>query len=175
MFGSKSKNKNLKVDTLIGKNTEIKGDVVFDGGLHLDGKIIGNVYAEDDTGSTLIVSNSGSIEGDLTVPNIILNGEINGDVFASEKVELAKLAKVKGNVYYNFLEMAMGAKINGNMVHRSREDKALLEHKTDDIEYKTDKVEDKTDDVEDKTDDVEDKTDNVEDKTDNVKETSYLL
>jgi cytoskeletal protein CcmA (bactofilin family) len=134
MFGSKSKNKNLKVDTLIGKNTEIKGDVVFDGGLHLDGKIIGNVYAEDDTSSTLIVSNNGSIEGDVTVPSIILNGNVTGDVFASEKVELAKLAKVKGNVYYNFLEMAMGAKINGNMVHRLKEDKAPFEHKTDNVE-----------------------------------------
>jgi cytoskeletal protein CcmA (bactofilin family) len=134
MFGSKSKNKNLKVDTLIGKNTEIKGDVVFDGGLHLDGKIIGNVYAEDDTSSTLIVSNNGSIEGDVTVPSIILNGNVTGDVFASEKVELAKLAKVNGNVYYNFLEMAMGAKINGNMVHRLKEDKAPFEHKTDNVE-----------------------------------------
>jgi cytoskeletal protein CcmA (bactofilin family) len=132
MFGSK--NKNLKVDTLIGKTTEIKGDIIFNGGLHLDGKVIGNVSAEDDTGSTLIVSNNGSIEGDVTVPNIILNGDVAGDVFAIEKIELAKLAKVNGNVYYNFLEMAMGAKINGNMVHRLREDNALLEHKKDDVE-----------------------------------------
>jgi len=132
MFSSKKKN--LKVDTLIGKTTEIKGDIIFNGGLHLDGKVIGNVSAEDDTGSTLIVSNNGSIEGDVTVPNIILNGDVAGDVFAIEKIELAKLAKVNGNVYYNFLEMAMGAKINGSMVHRLREDNALLEHKTDDVE-----------------------------------------
>ncbi len=127
MFGNKKKN--LKIDTLIGKTTEIKGDIIFNGGLHLDGKILGNIYAEDDSGSTLIVSNNGSIVGDVTVPNIVLNGDVTGDVFASEKAELASLAKVTGNVYYNLLEMAMGSEINGNMVHRVREDKALLEHK----------------------------------------------
>lgn len=140
MFGSKKKN--IKVDTLIGKTTEIKGDVIFNGGLHLDGKILGNIYAEDDSGSTLIVSSNGSIVGDVTVPNIVLNGHVTGDVFASEKAELASLAKVNGNVYYNMLEMAMGSEINGNMVHRDRDDKALLEHKMVDesMESKTEAV-----------------------------------
>ena len=131
MFGNKKKN--LRVDTLIGQMTEIKGDIVFSGGLHLDGMVAGNIYAEDGSSSVLILSNKGSIEGDVTVPNIVLNGNVTGDVYASEKVELASEARVSGNVYYNLLEMAMGAEINGNMVHRAKEDKALLEHKKDDV------------------------------------------
>jgi len=69
----------------------------------------------------LTVSEKGRIEGDVQVPNLELNGAVEGDVHASERVELASHAKVTGNVYYNLIEMAMGAEVNGNLVHRGTE------------------------------------------------------
>ena len=80
MFGRNAKNKSSdKVDSLIGRNTEIHGDVKYRGGLHVDGTIKGNVIADEDNRSVLSVSEQGKIEGDVRVGNIILNGTVIGD------------------------------------------------------------------------------------------------
>ena len=130
MFGNSNKTKSAKVETLIGENTEFVGNVHFKGGLHLDGVIKGNVVADDDSMSVAIISERGCIEGEVRVPRLLLNGKVVGDVYASERVELHKHARVTGNVYYNMLEMAMGAEINGNLVHRKPGEKRLLEDKS---------------------------------------------
>jgi cytoskeletal protein CcmA (bactofilin family) len=119
--------KNTSVDTLIGKQTEVLGDVRFSGGLHLDGKIKGNVSAADKT-ATLSVSETGCIEGDVNVPNIMLNGSVIGDVRATERLVIAAKARVSGNVQYRTLQMEPGAKINGQLVHESNEPIAALTH-----------------------------------------------
>ncbi|VAW60924.1 Integral membrane protein CcmA involved in cell shape determination [hydrothermal vent metagenome] len=126
MWGKK-KTKSSKIETLIGTAMEIQGDLIFSGGLHVDGKIIGNVIsADEDSHSMLILSDQGQIEGEVRVPYVVLNGQVTGDVYASERVELSRHGQVKGNVYYNLLEMAMGAEVNGNLVH-CKDEKKLLE------------------------------------------------
>ena len=121
------KKRTAKIDSLIGQNTEIHGDIVFTGGLHVDGKVIGNVEATE-PGSLLTISDQGTIEGEVKIPNIILNGQVIGDVHATERVELAAQARVNGNVFYNLIEMAIGAEVNGKLVHRSGSEKRKLEH-----------------------------------------------
>ena len=123
MFGSKkdklaNRGPSPKIDSLIGQNTELSGNVAFSGGFHVDGKMKGNVVGHEDS-SVLTLSDHGVIEGEVRVPNIILNGTVIGDVYASQRVELASNAKVTGNVYYNLIEMAMGAEVNGNLVHQA--------------------------------------------------------
>ncbi len=129
MWG-KPKTKASKIETLIGNTIEVRGDLIFRGGLHVDGKIVGNVIAEDGSDSMLILSDHGSIEGEVRVPFVVLNGEVIGDVYAAERVELSNRAQVNGNVFYNLLEMAMGAEVNGSLVHCKNE-KKLLEHQQD--------------------------------------------
>jgi len=119
MIGSKKKRKSMNVETLIGQNTEIAGDVYFSGGLHIDGVIKGNVIAKEGSSSVLRLSEHGRIEGEVRVPTINLNGCVTGDVHASQGVELASNARVNGNVYYQLIEMAMGAEVNGNLLHES--------------------------------------------------------
>ena len=106
-----------KVSTVIGQGTTITGDVEFSGGLHLDGVIRGNVTGEAESQSTLTVSEQGAVEGDVRLDNLILNGTVVGDVYANERAELATNARVSGTVYYRLLEMAMGAEVNGQLVH----------------------------------------------------------
>jgi cytoskeletal protein CcmA (bactofilin family) len=115
----KKRGTTTRIDTLIGQQTEVTGDIAFAGGLHVDGKIRGNVSAGDDSGSVLTLSEHGAIEGEVKVPHIVLNGSVTGDVHAAERIELAARARVTGNVYYNLIEMAMGAEVNGSLVHRS--------------------------------------------------------
>lgn len=125
MWG-KDKQKATKVDTLIGQQTELRGDILFSGGLHVDGKIKGNVIAENGSPSLLTLSEHGMIEGEVRVPHVILNGHVTGDVHASESIELASHASVNGNVYYSMIEMAMGAEVNGQLVRRTETESPVL-------------------------------------------------
>jgi cytoskeletal protein CcmA (bactofilin family) len=119
MFKQKQ-SKNAKVDTLIGPKTRINGDVEFSGGLHLDGYITGNVKGDSAAGTFLSVSQQGSIEGSVFAPNVILNGVVKGDIEAGERVELGAKARVLGNVNYTIIETAVGAQINGKLIHRGQ-------------------------------------------------------
>jgi cytoskeletal protein CcmA (bactofilin family) len=116
----KRKQNNLKIDTLIGAGTRINGDVEFSGGLHLDGYINGNVSGGPNAEAFLSVSEQGGIEGSVSVPNIILNGIVKGDIDATLRVELGEKARVLGNVRYSAIETAVGAQINGKLIHRAR-------------------------------------------------------
>jgi cytoskeletal protein CcmA (bactofilin family) len=126
MWGNSKKPKQTaNIDSLIGQNTEIRGDVIFSGGLHVDGKVKGNVIATEGDDSVLTLSERGTIEGEVKVPNVVVNGTVIGDVHALSHVELASQARVHGNVYYTLIEMAMGAEVNGNLVHRAA-DKSVV-------------------------------------------------
>ena len=118
MFGKKKAFSSARIGTLIGQGAVINGDLVFSGGLHVDGNINGNVIAEEGSNAILILSESGRIEGEVKVPNMVLNGEIVGDVYGAIRVELAPKSRVKGSVYYNLIEMAIGAEVNGGLIHQ---------------------------------------------------------
>jgi cytoskeletal protein CcmA (bactofilin family) len=105
-----------RIDTLIGKAARVAGDVEFEGGLHLDGHIGGNVRAGESPDATLSVSESGSIEGDVRVPSVVLKGSVKGDIHARERLVLGATARVEGNVYYGTIEMSQGAQIKGKLV-----------------------------------------------------------
>ncbi len=126
MFGSKQRRHNA-VETLIGGNTQISGDLHFTGGCHIDGSVKGNVSADPDSHAALTVSEDGNIDGGVTVPYVLLNGIVRGDVYANQRVELGPTARVIGNVYYNLIEMAIGAEINGKLVHQAEGQTPLLE------------------------------------------------
>lgn len=121
MLGSMSKSVPVEkpcntIDTLIGAKTDIKGDITFSGGLRIDGKIRGNITAKGDANSTLVLSENAQVIGNVTVPHVISNGSIKGNVRASERIELQSKADISGDVYYKVIEMALGAVINGNLV-----------------------------------------------------------
>jgi cytoskeletal protein CcmA (bactofilin family) len=114
----RNKNAKAKIDTLIGAATRINGDVEFAGGLHLDGYINGSVKGQLSADTFLSVSESGCIEGSVIAPSVILNGIVKGDIEAGDRVELGAKARVLGNVHYTLIETAVGAQINGKLVHR---------------------------------------------------------
>ena len=100
----------------------------------MDGQIKGNVRAEEGSTAILILSEFGRIEGEVRVPLMVLNGEIVGDVYGSTRVELAPKSRIKGSVYYNLIEMAIGAEVNGGLVHQPQGSQAprRLEDKSSD-------------------------------------------
>ena len=118
MWG-KRKKKITQIDSLLGQQTQIKGDIIFTGGLHIDAKVEGNINAPEESGSVLTLSEQGSIKGDVRVPNMIINGTVIGNVYAEEYIELALHAHITGNVYYNIIEVAKGAEVNGSLIRAS--------------------------------------------------------
>lgn len=111
------------IDTLVGVKTELKGDIVFSGGLRIDGKVKGNITAKGDGSSTLVLSEHAVVTGNVTVPHMIINGAIKGHVRSSERIELQAKADISGDVTYKTIEMALGACINGALI-RDEVDKA---------------------------------------------------
>ena len=111
--------KQARIDTLIGKASRVHGNLEFAGGLHLDGSIAGNVRAEPSEGSSLSISETGSIEGNVEARNVMLNGSVRGDILAHERVVLGATARVQGNVYYGVIEMTLGAQIMGKLTRLS--------------------------------------------------------
>jgi len=124
MFNSKDTNKSppsssakssSKLDTLLGENTRIKGDINFNGVLHLDGLINGSVLGAEEN-DVLTISETGEVQGKIEVANIVVNGKIKGDIIASGKIEIASKADIEGNIYYQNIEMEAGSKINGQLI-----------------------------------------------------------
>ena len=115
MFGRR-KQSSTRIDTLLGKTATLNGDLEFSGGLHLDGRVNGNVRSNAEDGGALSVSESGVIEGNVEVTNIVMNGTVNGDMHARDRLVLGGSARVNGNVHYGVIEMAPGAVITGKLI-----------------------------------------------------------
>ena len=119
MFSSgDNKQIRTRIDTLVGKGSRIDGDLHYKGGLHVDGEIRGNVHAEEGSDSMLSLSQHGVIRGEVKVPHISINGTIEGDVHAEKRLELGAEARITGDVYYNLIQIAVGATVNGKLVHK---------------------------------------------------------
>ena len=118
MWGKDKDTMAHQFDTLISGGAEIVGDITFSGGLHIDGRIRGNIIAEANSKAVVRVSDKGEVVGEIRAPHIIINGCVKGDVFSSEHLELASKASVTGNVHYNMIEMVMGAEVNGSLMHK---------------------------------------------------------
>jgi cytoskeletal protein CcmA (bactofilin family) len=108
-----------RIDTLLGKAARVHGDMEFAGGLHLDGTIEGNLRADPVEGSSLSVSETGSIDGNVEAASVMLNGAVRGDIVARGRVVLGATARVQGNVYYGVIEMTLGAQIIGKVTRIS--------------------------------------------------------
>jgi len=120
MFGSKKSTSSTRgVETLIARNTAIEGTVKFTGALTIEGKVKGDVVSESDKDSVVRITSDGRVAGEVRSPDVIINGHVIGDVYASGHLVLASDAVVDGNVHYNLIEMEKGAQINGNLIHSS--------------------------------------------------------
>jgi cytoskeletal protein CcmA (bactofilin family) len=129
MFGG-DKNKPARsaggVETLIGARVKIRGDVHFSGGLYIEGSVHGAVIADEDCADAVVtLSENGIVHGEVRAPHIVVNGQLNGDVFAAERIELGAHARVQGNIHYKVVEMAAGAMITGRLIHGEAVQKQL--------------------------------------------------
>ncbi|RDX35272.1 polymer-forming cytoskeletal protein [Kangiella sp. HD9-110m-PIT-SAG06] len=128
----KNKRKSNNVDTLIADGTCINGDMSFAGALFVDGEINGEVKGDTEKQSVLSIGVHGKIKGNISTPYAIIFGQVDGDVYVTEKIDLKPGAKINGDLYYKVIEMNAGAEVNGKMVVVG--DPKALEHKAEDAQ-----------------------------------------
>jgi cytoskeletal protein CcmA (bactofilin family) len=116
MFRKQSKPQG-QIDTLIGSSTRIEGNVLFSGGLRIDGAVRGNVSALPEQPGTVVLSEHARVDGEVQAAHIVVNGTINGPVHAGETLELQPSARVRGDVHYKSLEIHHGAVVEGKLAH----------------------------------------------------------
>ncbi|MFM7272436.1 MAG: polymer-forming cytoskeletal protein [Gammaproteobacteria bacterium] len=105
--------------TLIGAGTTIEGDIVFSGTLEVEGRVHGDIRALDDTEAVARILPGGHVRGAVLAPVIVINGEVVGNVYSTEHVELASAAVIHGDIEYSLIEMTKGAQLNGRLLYRS--------------------------------------------------------
>ena len=93
------RNAKTPIDTLIGASTRIEGDLLFCGGLRIDGEV--------------------------RCSSLVVSGEINGPVYVSEMLEIQPKARIVGEVYYKVLEMHSGALVQGKLSRHDSADPVL--------------------------------------------------
>jgi cytoskeletal protein CcmA (bactofilin family) len=104
-----------KLSSLVSHTMAVHGDVIFSGGLRVDGHVKGNVISKDDGRGLLVLSDKGSISGGVKVYDAVINGHIEGDVEVEHFLELQANARVSGNISYRQLQMDCGATVDGKL------------------------------------------------------------
>lgn len=113
---AKSSNYSAGATTLIAPGTHFIGDLHFSGNLEVEGKVTGNIIAKEGEKSRVRILQSGSVEGQIRVPELVVNGHIEGDLYVTQQLELASKAVVQGNVHYELIEIEKGAQVNGSFI-----------------------------------------------------------
>ena len=116
MFQSDKNNKN-SMSSILGPEIEVNGDLKIKGDILIYGTILGNVESKGEVRT----SKGSLINGNINAKSAYINGKVEGDLVADEKVVLAKFSELKGNLVSNILTIEEGAKFDGvcNMQSKS--------------------------------------------------------
>jgi len=120
-----------KNSTVIGENCVIEGDVTFEKTIEVHGKIIGTLkIAENCTSASLVIKKTGIVEGDVYGSDVVIEGEVVGNVSGKKEIKIENSAFISGNVYYDILDVQGGATINGNLIRNKGKEPQKLENKS---------------------------------------------
>jgi len=109
------------VDTLVGPEVVLRGELQFAGGLYLEGCLLGSAIALEGRPAQFTIAARGRVEGEVRAPVVVVHGHVVGDIHASERLELGPGARVEGRLHYSVLQIAAGAAVSGQLLHRGAE------------------------------------------------------
>jgi cytoskeletal protein CcmA (bactofilin family) len=123
-----------EINAFLGRGTEFEGKFSFTGAVRVDGKISGEIFSS----GTLIVGESAVINSRIHVADIIISGEVHGDIFAERKIEITVPGKLFGNIKTPKLVLEEGVIFEGNckmknLKQETEEDSALSQKKTESL------------------------------------------
>jgi len=109
-----------KLRSFVGAQSEFRGELTVAGTLRMDGVVTGRVQADE-----VILSEAATIKGDVLARKIIVGGKVEGNIRASELVEIGSRGKVRGDIFTNNLSVTEGAEFNGKIQMRTEGSKVL--------------------------------------------------
>jgi cytoskeletal protein CcmA (bactofilin family) len=112
MFGKKAQ---PPIKSLIAQGSRIDGNLTFTDGLRVDGELVGDIRANTDQSSILVISEAAVVQGEIHADHVIINGTVRGPVHAKDLLELQPKARIEGDVFYKAIEMHLGAVIAGQL------------------------------------------------------------
>ena len=121
-----------KINTLIGSDISIIGNVTYEGIVHVEGDLKGSLTAIKDKESKLYINKLSTITGYVDASNVAIDGKVLGNVYAYELLQLGSNANIQGDIYYKSLEMEVGAKVDGRLINCSNQED--IDHHKLDIE-----------------------------------------
>lgn len=110
-----NKKKPPPIRSLLADGMVLNGSLRFTDGLRIDGQVFGDVVAEGEGRSFLVISDNARVHGRVSASHVIINGEVHGPVASTELLELQPKARVVGDVRYELLEMHTGALVEGEL------------------------------------------------------------
>jgi cytoskeletal protein CcmA (bactofilin family) len=125
MFGSRRATPKT-IGTLIGAGTRIEGTLAYTGGLRIDGTVEGDVRSLNGEPGMVIISEQGSVIGEVHAAHLVVSGKVTGPIYASDVVELQPKARVEGDVHYRAVEIHHGAVVEGRLIHDVAETRPAL-------------------------------------------------
>ena len=105
-----------RFDTIIGKTTQIFGRMVLHDSVRIDGKVIGNIETTKDNKVTVAIGTTGEVSGDVTAHRVMVAGKVEGNIYASERVEFHKDSVVHGDISYGSIAVEHGARLLGLVI-----------------------------------------------------------
>ena len=103
--------------TAVGIDSRIEGDIWFVGIAVIDGYVNGSIAAGKDDNATLTINENGHVKGSVDAPHLLINGIVEGEVRATERLALGPMARVSGVIRYNLMEISIGAQIDGELIY----------------------------------------------------------
>lgn len=99
-----------RLSGFVGHGTTLTGETVFQAMLRVDGHLVGSIMSDE---GTLIVGTNGQVDANIAVSTATINGSVNGDIVATERIQLGRTAKVIGNIQTPRLTIEDGAVLEG--------------------------------------------------------------
>ncbi|MBO4679068.1 MAG: polymer-forming cytoskeletal protein [Lachnospiraceae bacterium] len=107
-----------RVNSVIGKGTEFEGTIRTKETIRVEGFVKGNIISE----GTVIIGNGGNVDGKIEAANILIGGEVHGELYASEKIEANSSGKIFGNLHTKGLIVDEKALFQGTCEMTGREE-----------------------------------------------------
>src|SRR3954463_2692153 len=98
-----------EVHTLLGKGSEFEGKLTFEGQVRIDGKFSGQIFTKD----VLVIGDGAKVNAEVNAGTVIVNGVVEGNIRATQTIELHQPARVKGNLEAPSLSMDKGVIFEG--------------------------------------------------------------
>ncbi len=112
--------------SLLGKDTKLVGDICFSGTLRIEGKVYGSVKGDGQSTANLMLNHQARVQGPVRVDNIKIGGFLNGNVHASQRVEVLPSGCLDGNVYTTDFVIQKGGQFKGTCYKYSNIKKPLF-------------------------------------------------